>query len=59
MTNRGVLKKLLGLVGIAVVAFVGMGIYGISNTKSTFNWVENVYDTAEDIRLGSEASQAL
>ncbi|MEJ7591703.1 MAG: response regulator [Planctomycetaceae bacterium] len=55
MANRGVLRKLLCLVGIAVVAFVGMGIYGISNTKSTFNWVENVYDTAEDIRLGSEA----
>ena len=43
MTNRGVLRKLLWLVGIAVIAFVGMGIYGISNTNSTFNWVKNVY----------------
>ncbi len=54
MKNRGVLKKLLWLVGIAVVAFVGMGIYGISNTRSTFSWVKNVYETAEDFRVGSQ-----
>ena len=54
MTNRGVLRKLLWLVGIAVIAFVGMGIYGISNTNSTFNWVKNVYETAEDFRVGSQ-----
>ena len=54
MTNRGVQKKLLWLVGVAVVAFVGMGIYGISNTSSTFDWVKNVYGTAEDFRVGSQ-----
>ena len=54
MANRGVLNKLLWLVGIAVVSFVGMGIYGISNTNSTFNWVKNVYETAEDFRVGSQ-----
>ena len=54
MANRGVLRKLLLLVGIAVIAFVGMGIYGISNTSSTFTWVKNVYETAEDFRVGSQ-----
>ena len=54
MTHRGVLSKLLWLVGIAVVAFVGMGIYGISNTNSTFTWVKNVYETADDFRVGSQ-----
>ena len=54
MTHRGVLSKLLWLVGIAVVAFVGMGLYGISNTNSTFTWVKNVYETADDFRVGSQ-----
>ncbi len=54
MINRGIRFKLLCLVGVAVVAFLGLGIYGISNTNSTFRWVENVFDTAEDFRLGSQ-----
>ena len=54
MNHQGVLSKLLWLVGVAVVAFVGMGIYGISNTNSTFTWVENVYETADDFRVGSK-----
>ena len=54
MGNRGVRFKLWCLVGVSVVAFVGLGIYGISNTTSTFQWVENVFDTAEDFRLGSQ-----
>jgi signal transduction histidine kinase/DNA-binding response OmpR family regulator len=53
MTNRGVLFKLLSLVGVAVLAFVGLGIYGISNASSTFDWVKNVYETAEDFRNSS------
>lgn len=59
MTNRGVLFKLLWLVGVAVTAFMGLGIYGISNTKSTFNWVKNVYETAEDLcRLAEDHQSA-
>lgn len=54
MINWGVRFKLWCLVSVSVVAFVGLGIYGISNTNSTFTWVENVYDTAEDFRLGSQ-----
>jgi len=54
MINRGIRFKLRCLVGVSVVAFIGLGIYGISNTKSTFRWVENVFDTAEDFRLGSQ-----
>ncbi len=54
MTDRGIRFKLVGLIGVAVVAFVGLGIYGISNTNSTFDWVKNVYDTAESFRQGSQ-----
>jgi len=54
MNHRRVLIKLLLLVGISVVAFVGLGIYGISNTSSTFFWVKQVYRTAEDFREGSQ-----
>ncbi len=53
MTNRGVRFKLVCLIGVAIVAFVGLGIYGISNTRSTFAWVKNVFETAEDFRLAS------
>src|SRR5438128_1019104 len=54
MTHRGVLIKLLWLVGTSVVAFVAMGIYGVSNTNSTFTWVNDVYRTAEDFRHSSQ-----
>ncbi len=54
MKNRGVLVKLMWLVGTSVVAFVGLGLYGISNTSSTFGWVNQVYKTAEDFRAGSQ-----
>ena len=54
MMNQGVRFKLRCLVGVSIVAFVGLGIYGISNTSSTFKWVENVFETAEDFRLGSQ-----
>ena len=54
MKHRGVLIKLLWLLGISIAAFVGMGVYGISNTNSTFIWVDNVYRTAEEVRRGSQ-----
>ena len=54
MINRGVRFKLLWLVGVAVAAFVGLGIYSISNTRSTFTWVKKVYETAEEVRSGSQ-----
>jgi signal transduction histidine kinase/DNA-binding response OmpR family regulator len=54
MAQRGVLIKLLWLVGISVVAFAGMGIYGVFNTSKTFTWVNDVYTTAEDVRRGSQ-----
>jgi len=54
MKNRGVSIKLMCLVAISVVAFVGLGLYGISNTASTFTWVDQVYGTAEDFRSSSQ-----
>jgi signal transduction histidine kinase/DNA-binding response OmpR family regulator/HPt (histidine-containing phosphotransfer) domain-containing protein len=54
MSNRGVRFKLLLLVGVAVAAFVGLGIYSIVNTRLTDDWVNKVYETAEDFRRGSE-----
>jgi TMAO reductase system sensor TorS len=54
MTNRGVLFKLQWLVGFAVAAFVGLGVYSISNTKSAFEWIANVFETAEEFRVGSQ-----
>ncbi len=48
MTRRGVSLKLLCLVGVSIVAFVGLGVYGISNTTSTFEWVDEVHSTAAD-----------
>ena len=52
MKKRGVLVKLMWLVGTSVLAFVGLGLYGISSTASTFDWVNRVYKTAEDFRVG-------
>ena len=54
MINRGVRFKLLWLVGVAVAAFVLLGIYSIFNTRSTFTWVKKVYETAEEVRRGSQ-----
>ncbi len=54
MKRRGVSLKLLYLVGISVVAFVVLGVYGISNTSSTFDWVQQVYGTADDFRSSSQ-----
>lgn len=53
MGNRGVWLKLLMLVGICVIAFCGMGIYGIVNTRSTFQSVDNVRETALEFRQGA------
>ena len=50
MLSRHVSIKLLFMVAISVVAFVGLGVYGISNTASTFTWVGDVYATAVDFR---------
>lgn len=54
MINRGVKSKQLCIVAVSVLAFVGLGVYGISNSASTFNWVEQVYHTAEDFRDSSQ-----
>ncbi|MCH5374659.1 MAG: response regulator, partial [Planctomycetes bacterium] len=54
MKNRGVSIRLMWLVGISAVAFVGLGLYGISNTASTFGRVDQVYSTAEDFRSSSQ-----
>jgi methyl-accepting chemotaxis protein len=54
MKRRGVSLKLLCLVGISVVSFLVLGLYGISNTSSTFDWVQQVYGTAEDFRSSSQ-----
>jgi len=54
MINRGVKSKQLCIVAVSVLAFVCLGIYGISNSASTFNWVGQVYQTAEDFRVSSQ-----
>lgn len=54
MANRGVRFKLLLLVGVAIAAFVGLGIYGIFNTTTTSKRVQDVYETAEEVRRASQ-----
>ena len=54
MTHRGIQYKLLCLVGAAVVALVGLGIYGVSNSSSNLASVKHVYATAEAFRAGSQ-----
>ncbi|MBI1249381.1 response regulator [bacterium] len=53
MFKGGVKSKLLFLVAISGVAFACLGLYGISNSASTFTWVGQVYQTAEDFRDSS------
>lgn len=53
MFKGGVKSKLLFLVALSGVAFACLGIYGISNSASTFTWVNQVYQTAEDFRDSS------
>lgn len=50
MRNRGVLVKLVLLVAIPVLAIGGMGVFGIWNAKSTFEYVKQVHGTAVDFR---------
>ena len=50
MRNRGVLVRLILLVVIPVLAFCGLGIYGMWNAWSTFESVEQVHGTAVDFR---------
>ncbi|WP_338000657.1 response regulator [Bremerella sp. P1] len=53
MFKGGVKSKLIFLVALSGVAFACLGIYGISNSASTFTWVGQVYKTAEDFRDSS------
>ena len=53
MFKGGVKSRLLFLVALSGVAFACLGIYGISNSASTFTWVRQVYQTAEDFRDSS------
>ncbi|PQO25652.1 hypothetical protein C5Y96_22795 [Blastopirellula marina] len=53
MFTGGVKSKLLFLVALSGAAFACLGIYGISNSASTFTWVDQVYQTAEDFRDSS------
>ncbi len=50
MKDWNVSLKLLGLVGLSVIAFAGLGAYGLFNTTSAFTWVGAVYHTAVDFR---------
>jgi signal transduction histidine kinase/DNA-binding response OmpR family regulator len=54
MKNWRVSVKLLCLVGISVIAFAGLGVYGLFNTYSTFTSVGDVRETAEGIRSASQ-----
>ena len=60
MKNWGIYYRLLFLVAISLLAFVGMGLYGIANTRSTFDWVRQVNGTAQDFqRSAKEISDPL
>ncbi|MCS7466819.1 methyl-accepting chemotaxis protein [Stieleria sp. ICT_E10.1] len=50
MKNRGVLGKLLLLVGISVVAFCAVGIFGIVSNK-------RIHDSVDRVRLSAEQFQ--
>ncbi len=54
LIQRGVLRKLFWMVFIAVFAFIGMGIYGITNINSTFKRVASVYETAKEFRVSAQ-----
>ncbi|QDV40997.1 Frizzy aggregation protein FrzCD [Stieleria neptunia] len=53
MKNRGVLGKLLLLVGISVVAFCAVGIFGIVSNKRIHDSVDRVRLTAEQFQKGA------
>jgi PAS domain S-box-containing protein len=53
MKNRGVLVKLLLLVGTSVVAFCAVGIFGIVSNKRIYDSVDKVSVTAEQFRRGA------
>ena len=53
MKNRGVLGKLLLLVGISVVAFCAVGIFGIVSNKRIHNSVDRVRLSAEQFQKGA------
>jgi methyl-accepting chemotaxis protein len=60
MNNWNISFKLLVLVVIAIAMFVGMGLYGISNTGSTFEWVREINSTAHEFqRSAKEISDPL
>ncbi|PAY21266.1 hypothetical protein CKO51_01430 [Rhodopirellula sp. SM50] len=53
MKNRGVLGKLLLLVGISVVAFCAVGIFGIVSNKRIHDSVDRVRLSAEQFQKGA------
>ncbi|WP_182865363.1 methyl-accepting chemotaxis protein [Stieleria mannarensis] len=53
MKNRGVLGKLLLLVGISVIAFCAVGIFGILTNKQIHGAVDRVRLTAEQFQTGA------
>lgn len=50
MKNRGILIKLLLLVGISVAAFCIMGLFGIFNSKQIYGSVDRVQFTAKEFQ---------
>lgn len=52
MKNWSISFKLLCLVLLSILAFVGMGLYGIYNTRATFNGVKEVNATAQEFQRG-------
>ena len=60
MKDWSISVKLLCLIATAIFAFVGLGLYGISNTRSTFKWVKEVNATAKEFqRSATEISDPL
>ncbi len=54
MKNSSISFKLLCLVATAILALIGLGLYGLSNTHSTFSWVKEINSTAGEFQRSAK-----
>lgn len=60
MNNLRIFTKLLLLSSISIIILITLGLYGVYNTKTTFQWVSEVYDTTGAIeRLFREVGEPI
>jgi signal transduction histidine kinase/DNA-binding response OmpR family regulator len=60
MNHISISAKLLLLSWISIAILVALGLYGVYNTKTTFQWVGEVYDTTSMIeKLFQEVGQPM